>query len=161
MSMSAHYLAITAGQLDALRALAVRVEELIFDPDAEPRTLDIDKSWEAIPFVLKRASGRSEGGFADLILGAQEVGADLGMGPACYLTQAQVRHVAHELLAFSDERFAAAFSPPELDAAKVYPRIWVRDGQDGLDYLLAHFRHLRAFFADAAAGDQAMLVYLI
>ena len=45
-----------------------------------------------------------------------------------------------------------------MDDEGIYPEIWERDGQEGLDYILEFYRQLRVFYLDARErGDGAVL----
>lgn len=47
-----------------------------------------------------------------------------------------------------------------MDESGIYPEIWERDGNDGLEYLLSYYELLVKFYQNAAAKNQAMLLYL-
>ena len=110
-----------------------------------PHYLDVDKAWHGIHFLL---TGTADGGRAPLswaVLGGEEVGDDVGYGPARILQPDQVRKIAQALL--DEESFKARFTPEVMEAAQVYPDIiWVRDGNDALEYLVENYRGLVAFY---------------
>ncbi len=122
-----------------------------------PHYLDVDKAWHGIHFLL---TGTADGGAAPLcwtVLGGEEIGDDVGYGPARILQPDQVRKIAQALL--DEESFKARFAPEAMEAAQVYPDIiWVRDGNDALEYLVENYRGLVAFYRSAAdRGDGAIL----
>ena len=47
-----------------------------------------------------------------------------------------------------------------MDAAKVYPEIWVRDGAEGLDYILDNYQQLRTFYLDARERGEGAILWL-
>lgn len=95
-----------------------------------------------------------------VILGGTEIGPDNGYGPARYLLPTQVREIAVALREISRADLAKRFEPRAMDAAGTYPQIWTRDGFDGLDYLLVNFDQVVEQYQEAAANNQAMLLYL-
>jgi hypothetical protein len=52
--------------------------------------------------------------------------------------------------AISDVELRARYDPKAMDAADVYPsRIWVRDGDEALDYVMEYVTMLRGTLAEA------------
>jgi Domain of unknown function (DUF1877) len=112
--------------------------------DGEPEySIDVDKAWHGIHFMLTGKSNGGEGPLAMAVMGGDEVGEEMGYGP--------------EKLTI--EEFERGFKPAEMAAADIYPDvIWERDGKDALDYVLENYQQLVVFYRDAAArGDGAVL----
>ncbi len=162
MSMIGNLLAIRSDQLAALIAEPDLVTSLLYPEDGEEQTnhLEIDKAWHAIHYTLNGSTWEGEGPLAMVILGGEEIGDDVGYGPARYLTPVQVKVVAEALAAVTPQVFSANFSPAALDAAEIYPQIWERNGGDGLEYVLHYYKQLSSFYQSAAERGDAALVYL-
>jgi hypothetical protein len=48
-----------------------------------------------------------------------------------------------------------------MEAKQIYPDvIWVRDGQEALDYALDNYQQLQVFYRDAAARGDAVIQWL-
>lgn len=122
--------------------------------------LEIDKAWHAIHYTLNGSAWEGEEPLFLTILGGEGIGDDAGYGPARYLAPSQVQEVSRALLAISADRFSEQFSPSAMDAAEIYPQIWVRDGQEGLEYVLWYYNQLVAFYEAAAKNGDAVLSYL-
>jgi hypothetical protein len=56
--------------------------------------------------------------------------------------------------------FSKQFNQAALDAAEIYPEIWVRDGDDGLAYVLEYYTQLQSFYQAAAERGDAALLYI-
>ena len=120
--------------------------------------MDIDKAWHGIHFMLSQI-GQQQMAFALAVLGGEEVGDDVGYGPARFLTAQQVKAVATSLSELDETHFCEQFLPEAMEAAEIYPTgIWVRDGYEALEYLLENYRQMVFFYQQTAEnGDGAVL----
>jgi hypothetical protein len=162
MSMIGNFLAIRPDQLTALITEPELVESLLYPEDGAEQAnhLDIDKAWHAIHYTLNGSTWEGEGPLSMVILGGEEIGDDVGYGPARYLNPTQVRTVAEALVTVTPQIFSADFNPAALDAAEIYPQIWERDGAEGLEYVLHYYNQLSSFYQSAAERGDAALIYL-
>lgn len=128
------------------------------DGDSEPANcIDVDKAWHGIHYLLV---GREEAGTEPLawaVLGGEQVGDEMGYGPARFLQPEQVHDIAAWLP--DDTVFKSRFDPKAMEKAGIYPDgIWEGDGDGTLDFLLENYRELVAFYKSAAErGDGAIL----
>lgn len=157
MSMIGNFLQITPQQLQELIAAPESVEDLIY-PDDEDSSIDIDKAWHGIHFMLTGEQFDGTPPLSDVIFSANTIGDDVGYGPARYLTAAEVAAVADALRKLTPEEFGKRFDAGALKANEIYPRIW--SGQEDLEYLVSSYAHLRNYYFDAASKGNAMLQYL-
>ncbi|MDH0863483.1 YfbM family protein [Mitsuaria sp. GD03876] len=148
--------------------------ELLDDPDAIERLLgeedeaedldrlgivDIDKAWHGLHFLLlsiAEAAGAGEDApLARAVLGGEPLSEEEDcrvLGPE------EVRDIAAALAAITEDQLRDAFDPAAMAEADIYPDIWVRDGEEALDYLLVHFPTLVRFYRTTAdAGHGALL----
>jgi Domain of unknown function (DUF1877) len=128
--------------------------------DGEPEhSVDVDKAWHGIHFMLTGKAHGGEGPLALAIMGGDEIGEEMGYGPARFLEPKQVQEVAAALEKLTIEEFEKGFRPAEMTAADIYPEvIWERDGKDALNYVLENFQQMVVFYRDTAArGDGAVL----
>ena len=159
MGMVACFAAVDTVTANRLRSDPDALEEYLYpDDDSEPEnSVDVDKAWHGIHYLL---TGEADGGSPPLawaVLGGTEVGEDQGYGSPRMLTPEQVRAIADALP--TEDAFKAAFAPADMEAAQVYPEvIWTRDGDEALDYLVENYRPMVEFYRAAAArGDGAIL----
>jgi hypothetical protein len=161
MSMIGNFVALEPSKLAALIEDPTTVEPFLYPDDDEgvpPNHLDVDKAWHAIHFTLNQRTWDGDGPLGLAVLGGQELGEDVGYGPARFLTPEEVQQVASAITAVTPEAFRAQFNPKALDEAEIYPQIWERDGDEGLDYVLHYFSELQSFYRQAAErGDGALL----
>jgi len=130
--------------------------------DGEGKAIDVDKSWHGMHYLL---TGSAEGGTPPLdflLEGGRTVGdEDVGYGPAWVFTAAETRGIAAAVAAISDEELRARYDPKAMDAADVYPsRIWVRDGDEALDYVMEYIAILRATLQKAVEMNRGLMLTL-
>lgn len=163
MGMVAYFTAVNSDTVESLKTDPSLMEGILFpnDGDDEPEnTVDIDKSWHGIHFILTSIAGGDETPLAQVILGGEEVGEDLGYGPPRVLTTSEVQDIARALEAVSVEQFESRFDPAAMSASEIYPDIWERDGKEALSYLVENFPLVAAFYRDAAARGDAAILWL-
>jgi hypothetical protein len=83
MGMIAYFTAANITQLNALREHPESVEDFLFpnDGDDEPEnTIDIDKAWHGIHFLLNKLADNEESPFNQTVFGGEAVGEDLATG---------------------------------------------------------------------------------
>ena len=118
--------------------------------------LGLEKSWHVLHYLLTGKAEDAPPPLGNAILGGQEIGEDLGYGPARFLTPQQVREVAIALSSFSKDELVSRFDLKAMLAAKIYP---VKDKGE-LELAQHYFDHLLHYYADAAANGNAMLLYI-
>src|SRR5262249_37024227 len=96
MSMICHLHAVPEAQAARLAESPYSVDELIQAQDRDD-TLSLEKSWHGLHFVLTGSNDGDRMPLAFLLCGGQEVGEDLGYGPAHLLSPAQTLQVANAL----------------------------------------------------------------
>lgn len=114
------------------------------------RALDLDKAWHGIHFLMTGSGTRGRAPLDFLRTGRR------------WVPSVDVRKIRDALAMICDEDLCVAFDPVKMTELRIYPGIWDRSGEeaDGLDYLLAHVRGLRAFLDDAVRDGRGMLVDL-
>ncbi|MDJ0941039.1 MAG: YfbM family protein [Woeseiaceae bacterium] len=143
------------------------------EPDPEPKpwptlelgdgdlsTLDVDKSWNGIHYLLTKSATGGEWPHNFIMDGGAVVGdIDVGYGPARAFRAGEVREISDALEDFDKDRLRGNFDPDEMMALKVYPEIWVPDEPDhNYDYPASYFFEMRKFFKDAAVNGKGVLI---
>jgi len=130
--------------------------------DGEGKEIDVDKSWHGMHYLLTRSAEAGTPPLDFLLEGARTVGdEDLGYGPAWVFTAAETRGIRAAVAAISDVELRARYDPKAMDAADVYPsRIWVRDGDEALDYVMEYVTMLRGMLAEAVEMNRGLMLTL-
>ncbi|MEQ8787302.1 MAG: YfbM family protein [Pirellulaceae bacterium] len=155
--MIGNFLQVTPEQLQKLIAYPETIDDLLY-PEGDDSSIDIDKAWHGIHFMLTGEKYDGTPPHSDVIFATSTVGDDVGYGPARYLTAPEVVAVADALRELPRDDFAKRYDAAALAANDIYPQVW--NGDEDLDYLLSWYDTLRAYYLDAASKGNAMLQYL-
>jgi hypothetical protein len=126
--------------------------------------LDLDKSWEAIFYLLTGHPvvqiGEPQHILSWTLFSGQIVDEeqDLGYGPAHYLTTEQVRKLNAELDKISYESLMLKYDGKAMNDAGIYPEVW--DHSDSLDYVLFNFEQLKHFYKLAEAENRGVISFI-
>ncbi|MEM1418444.1 MAG: DUF1877 family protein [Myxococcota bacterium] len=114
--------------------------ERVESPSPDFLVADLDKAWDALRFVLARArEGDDPGAF--IYAGGEDVGDDLGYGPARFFDATATAALASSVESIDDDAFDGAFDPAAMTS--VYPMVWDEPRADLLEEHLDHFRRLK------------------
>jgi Domain of unknown function (DUF1877) len=127
------------------------------DEDERPRALYLDKAWHGLHFLLTGSAWDTTDGAGEAVLGGEEIGDDVGYGPARLLRPDRVSAIAAGLRDVEGDTLRARYDAAALTAADIYPGVW--DEPDVFDaYLGPYFDSLRIFYIAAADEGQAVLL---
>lgn len=165
MGMAAFFTPVSKEMLAELKDEPSMLETFLFpdddDSDVEPEnTVDLDKAWHGIHYLLCAIAGDEGLPLAAAVLGGQEIGEDFGYGPPRFLEPFEVQQVSAALSEVSIQALEKAFDPTAMSAAEIYPNIWERDGKEALDYLTHFFPTLVDFYSGAASRGEGAILYL-
>jgi len=126
-----------------------------------PPVVDLHKSWHMFHFLF---TGHASGGTppANLLLeGGEEIGEDLGYGPARLLDPATTAALAGFVAPFTVDALKRRLDGPRMAALSIYPAFDATDATEEYgDDVEHYFPLLREHLAAAAAGREATLVWL-
>ena len=131
------------------------VDDLL-ESDDDDTSVDLDKAWHGLHWLLTAGGGDPEGALSDVIFGGQGIGEDLGFGPARVLATDRVQAVAQALAQLEVTSLRSRMDAKAMEAAEVYPMIW--DEDDVFDsYLAPAYHRLRGFYSAAATANEAVI----
>jgi len=164
MGMAAFFVSVAPADLDRFRTDSDALLAFLYpdnDEDEPPNTIDVDKAWHGLHYLLSGSAGVGAPPLGVAILGGEEIGEEMDFGPARYFAPGLVRQIAAALAELDAEQLQQRYNPQDMEAQQIYPEtIWVRDGGDAFDYLLGYFETLRVYFTDAAAQGQAIITWI-
>jgi hypothetical protein len=115
--------------------------------------LDLDKSWEAI-FYLLTGYGIAEIEEAEIplswtLFSGQLIDEEqnLGYGPAHYIDADQVKQLNKELEKITTDELRRKYNGKEMDAAGIYPQVW--NEAESIDYVIDFYGQLKEFYQTA------------
>ena len=161
MGMSAVLQRVDKSELAVLRERPQTIEEWLFEESQTlpKRHVDLDKAWHALHFLLTGNLEPDGTPIGDAILGGDPIGPDLGYGPARVISADYAKEI-HQAIDSID--IEAAYSKLDPDAAQlsmVY--CGFEFDPEEVTYLADYFNQLKAFYADAAQHEQAIIAYIV
>jgi len=129
--------------------------------------LDLDKSWEAIHYLLSGKSvaetemDDSQPTLLEVVLFNNQLvdeGQDLGYGPAFYLTSEQVLEIDEELQKLDLAALDSKYDGSEMNERGIYPEIW--DESESKSFVLDSLNELIAFYKSAADKNECIIMFI-
>jgi hypothetical protein len=120
--------------------------------------LSIEKAWHGVHWLLCGTPMEAPPPLGDVILGGDELGDDVGYGPARVLDAVRTAAVAAALEGLPAEDVADRFDAVRLDADEIYPSGW--DEQGRREWLVAEYARVRDFYLGAAAEGRSVVLWL-
>jgi hypothetical protein len=136
------------------------LQKLLFYAGPDLR-LAMDKEWGGIQFLLNGGPDSADGPYGQVIFGGQEIGPNMGYGPARVLNAKQVAEIASHLQSLSADRRRLRYDPKAMTRMHIYPDIWERDGTEACDWLLQGYVRLVDFYDRAAEHVNAVILAIL
>ncbi len=122
---------------------------------------DLDKAWQGIHYCLNKTAFEAEPPLDFITVGGAVVGdIEIGIGPARVFNSQQVTAIHDRLSTISEQELATNYDPQDMDDLDIYPNIWTRDGNEGLEYIIEYFNILKKFIAHCKEHNLGIAVYL-
>lgn len=160
MGMSGNYIAVEEAVLNEV--LQGKTDILDIDLTAS-NCLDIDKTWQAILFLLcdEIADGEPPLGYVVPLRGENLIG-DCGMDyGAFYLTANQVAEALVAIKPYTREQLLAQFDWSSFIEHDIYPVMADEDETQFFDYVYSNFEALKQFFINVQAEKKSVIFYII
>jgi hypothetical protein len=160
MGMRLSLAMVTSEELDRLSRDPSQVAPLLLHRRPEIH-LAMEKEWHGIQFLLTGEPWPVSNPLGMVIFGANEIGEDLGYGPARTLTVEQVKEVATKLFETSTEILRSRYDVRAMTEEKIYPEVWEREGNAALDWLMAGYQRLVDFYMLASNRGYAVVLAIL
>ncbi len=126
--------------------------------DRPSNSISLDKAWHGLHYLLCGAAEPAPGPLGQAVFGGDEIGEDMGYGPARCFTVAQTSEIAQALKSQGlESTLRGRFDPDAMEQLGIYPGGWHHEGPD---WLIDAFHELRDFYAAASAQGQAVVTAL-
>ncbi|TVT40475.1 DUF1877 family protein [Hymenobacter setariae] len=133
--------------------------------EAQGESLDLDKAWHGLHYLLTGTAWGGEAPLNSLLLGGEQVGNeeehDVGYGPARILLPPQVAAFAQALATVSQSEISKRFNPLEMTNFDIYPSVWNREDEELEDWMQDSLVELKGFLQRAVAKKQAVIVAIV
>jgi len=134
-------------------------EDAPYPPPDPDRSIDIEKAWHGLHFLLTGTADEGEEPACFLLRGGEDLD-DEGLVRA--LRPGQVRRFSAHLSAIEAGDLARRYDPERMTGLGIYPDvIWkrtVEQGQSPLEWLVACFEDVRRFVGNAAAVGDCVII---
>jgi hypothetical protein len=161
MSMNAYLAALTAQRIEEFRRDPDSLVEFLEELDQSENELRLRKMWQATHFMMTGTAWNTSGPLGQAIMGGEDIGPDIGYGPARFLTPPQVQETAQALAKLSMADFRKGFAPEVMEREDIYPSsIWVREKDTVVVELAQLFEDLVSFYRGAASRNDAVLLWM-
>ncbi len=162
MSMIGNFLSVTEAELNQYIDDSGLLIDRVSDIDSESQNwIDIDKSWQAIHYILTKDPWEGRVPESLVVLGGVEIGDDLGYGPGKYITPSEVKIVAAILKNLNHEKIRSEYDPEAYEEMEIYPSgIWQEEKMEAIEYVLSYLEPLSKFYERAAKEGLAVIKYI-
>ena len=124
--------------------------------ESEEASVDLDKGWHAVHWLLTSGETTEDESLSDAVMGGEEIGEDLGYGVPRLLSPDRVKAVSRTLAGIDPASLGSRMDAGAMEAAEVYPMIW--DEAEVFDsYLAPLYESLREFYSAAGEADEAVI----
>lgn len=168
MGMVAYLHLVAPSELVGLLGVPATIHDVLaraYESGDVERTVDLDKAWHCLHFLLSGTAWEGEPPLGFLVNGGTSIGdEDVGYGPARAFSPTEVASIASALGALTLADLVARFDGPRMDALEIYPP----GGWEGLEpsdpeefgYFTQAFEEAKALTARGRDEGMAMLVWL-
>lgn len=158
--MIQHYKRIPENVLEEIHSNDSIVPQILHD--AKFPKLSIDKTWDGIYFLLTEKSTSDGVDKSDpkgwIILGHDELGPDMGYGPARLVTPEEVSQIVQLLDSLKNKDVEKNYDSTMMNESEIYPEgIWEEEGLK--EWLMENYEHIKDFYKEAAKAGEAILIW--
>jgi hypothetical protein len=160
MSMIGEYRRVESNKLQDLLKDPESLMNFLFEANDPENSLNVDKSWHIIHFLLNDDPWEGSPPLFNAVLGGTEIGdTDNGYGPARYLTPEQVNETTNTLVSVPPEAMIERYDSTKANKSKIYTGNW-SDSDEDREYISSNYKEIVNFFQKASDQKQAVLLWL-
>ncbi|RXZ77506.1 DUF1877 family protein [Paenibacillaceae bacterium] len=161
MGMRGYYFAIDEQLVQQIAAGDIALKSLKID---DYPGLDIDRSWEAIHYLLCGDIADGEPPFGYVVPLTSDKGIDFGSFGAFSLRAKQVAEALQAMSELDEAQLRLRYDFPTMLKEEVYPLepgiVSDEDDDAFFAYILQYFNEIRRFFSQAAAEGKGIIFYI-
>jgi hypothetical protein len=152
--------ALSTKQLDAIAKDEGLLEKTLENSTGK-QSMDLDKAWHGIHFLLNGTAWSITTVAGEAILGGREFGPDMGYGRPKLISADKVKQIATALANVTATELSSRYHPEAMEKAEIYPSIWKQEGPQALPYLLNGYSALLAFYQRAAERGESIVIVIL
>ncbi|RXZ76591.1 DUF1877 family protein [Paenibacillaceae bacterium] len=157
MGMTGNYIALADAQIKQIADGNLELGELNTEDYA---SLDIDKSWQAIHYLLTGDICEGAAPFGYVVPMQDDNAVDYGEFGAFYLYREQVAEASAALAQLSKNDVLARYNFDDMVEESIYPVMDDEDKDEFFDYLYVNLQAIQAYYEKAAADGNGVVFYI-
>ena len=159
MGMIGNYVATDSDMLQQIENGALDLLDI--DSEEHP-TLDIDKSWQAIHFLLCDDIADGEPPFGYVVPMRDENALDIEMDFGAFaLTSVETREAYECIKNIGEEELREKYDFQSFIDNEIYPVIDDEDMDDFFDYIYENFKSIQEFYKTASESGKGIVFYIM
>ncbi len=157
MGMIGGYLAVDRTLIEQLAQGKQNMDDVDMEHFAD---LDIDKSWQAIHFILcgELSDGTPPKGYVVPMIGGQFL--EFGEYGAFYLFPEQVQEASQYLESLTEEELKNLYNFDALAKNEIYPIYDGDNGDEFFEYIAEYLQNIKTFYATMVRKEQGVIFYI-
>ena len=136
------------------------VQDFFFANDDPSNLVHFDRAWDALNMMLTGEAFGIEGPLAIFYYQGEEIGNDLGYGPARYIPSSKMKEFDAAFGKLSDDELQSRFDPAAFEAAQLYSSYLFSEDGIEVDYVMQWIPDFRRFAKHCAVTDSGALVLI-
>jgi len=157
--MIGNYVAIDSDKLEQIKNN--ELDLLDIDTDEYP-TLDIDKSWQVIHFLLCDEIDDGEPPLGNVIPMRDDNGLDVEMDYGAFaITPKEALDAYNAIKDIGKDELRQKYDFESLLKNEIYPVVDDEDANDFFDYMYANFKSIQAFYQMASENHYGIIFYIM
>lgn len=158
MGMSGHYVAMSDTEIKEMIAGEVAIDRL---HSADNFKLDIDKTWEAIHFVLcgEEFNGAPPLGYVVPLRLDQNV--NFGDYSAFYLFSNEVAEAYESITGWDEKQLRQHYNFAQMVEQQIYPIVEDENVNELFEYILFHFSNIQKYLKEVVNQGKGIIFFVI
>lgn len=159
MGIIGNYIAIDSDIIQKIQQSQTDFFEI--DPDKYP-TLDIDKSWEAIHFLLCGVKSDGEPPLGNVVPMREENELNIEMDYGAFaLTYQQVRETYLQIKDLGEQDLRAKYDIKTFVEKGIYPTVSDEDEDNFFEYIYENFKLIQDFYKESSENNVGIIFYIM
>ncbi len=159
MGMIGNYIAVENSLLEQI----LNGDKAILEIEAnQDQTLDIDKSWQALHYLLCKNidNGEPPMSYVVPLLDDNVIDSEQDFG-AFYITPEQVKTASNFLNMLNDDTIKRMYNFQEMQQQELYPLVEDDDENEFYEYIFSYLTELKWYFMQVAKQGDAIVFYIL
>jgi hypothetical protein len=137
------------------------ISDLINSEPTDGSYLSLEKAWHGLHYLLTGYAPAGPLPLSFIFAGGQNIGVDLGYGPARLLSTQFVKDLESSLRDLTINDLWQRFDPVKMGQEKIYPEIWDEPEGELKDEYGWYFDDLKNFVRSASSAENSIVIVIV